>query len=159
MNVADEIYQELILHHSRRPRHFGPLPDATHAAAGDNPICGDHYEVRLRVDEAGIIRDGAFEGNGCAISKASASLMLDAVIGLSREEFEEQFHAFHELVRGEPSPEAAAKLGKLAAFSGVWKYPSRVKCAILCWHAVHSALAGQDRASSEEESAPNSDIL
>lgn len=156
MSVTTDIYQELILHHSRRPRHYGPLPDATHAAAGDNPLCGDRYDVRLQMDEAGRIRDAAFEGSGCAISKASASLMLDAVIGLTRDEFEEQFRAFHALVRGEPlTPAATAKLGKLAAFSGVWKYPSRVKCAILCWHAVHSALAGHDRASTEEESAPD----
>jgi nitrogen fixation NifU-like protein len=155
VSVTDEIYQELILHHSRRPRHYGPLPDATHAAAGDNPLCGDRYEVRLRVDEAGIIRDAAFEGSGCAISKAAASLMLDAVIGLSRDEFENQFRLFHALVSGEaPSPEAAKKLGKLAAFSGIWKYPSRVKCAILCWHAVHSALIGQNRASTEGSSSP-----
>jgi nitrogen fixation NifU-like protein len=157
VSVTDEIYQDLILHHSRRPRHYGPLPDATHAAAGDNPLCGDRYEVRLRLDEKSIIRDAAFEGSGCAISKASASLMLDTVIGLSRDEFEELFRTFHALVSGEtPSPEAVAQLGKLAALSGIWKYPARVKCAILCWHAVHSALAGQAHASSEEEFASNS---
>ena len=145
MSVSSEVYQDLILHHSRTPRHFGPLPDATHAATGDNPLCGDRYEVRLRVDEAGVIRAAAFEGVGCAISKASASLMLEAAIGLTRSEFEELFHVFHAVVRGEPqTPETPAKLGKLAAFSGVWKYPSRVKCAILCWHAVHRALAGTE---------------
>ena len=154
MSVSSEVYQDLILHHSRAPRHFGPLPDATHAATGDNPLCGDRYEIRLRVDDAGVIRAAAFEGVGCAISKASASLMLEAAIGLSRTEFEELFHVFHAAVRGEPpAPEAAAKLGKLAAFSGVWKYPSRVKCAILCWHAVQHALAGTAGAGAEAESS------
>ena len=154
MSVTEDIYQDLILHHSRTPRHFGPLPDATHAAVGDNPLCGDHYEVRLRVDEAGVIRAAAFEGAGCAISKASASLMLDAAIGLTRSEFEELFQTFHAVVRGEPSAaEAPAKLGKLAAFSGVWKYPARVKCAILCWHAVQHALAGTDGVGPEAESS------
>ena len=154
MSVSSEVYQDLILHHSRAPRHFGPLPDATHAATADNPLCGDRYEIRLRVDEAGVIRAAAFEGVGCAISKASASLMLEAAIGLSRTEFEELFHVFHAAVRGEPpAPEAAAKLGKLAAFSGVWTYPSRVKCAILCWHAVQHALAGTDGAGAEAESS------
>lgn len=154
MSVASEVYQELILFHSRSPRHFGPLPAATHAATGDNPLCGDRYEVRLQMDAAGVIRAAAFEGDGCAISKASASLMLEAAIGLNRSEFEELFRAFHAVVRGEtPAPDAAAKLGKLAAFSGVWKYPSRVKCAILCWHAVHRALAGTDGAGPEAVSA------
>lgn len=154
MSVASEVYQELILFHSRSPRHFGPLPAATHAATGDNPLCGDRYEVRLQVDEAGVIRAAAFEGDGCAISKASASLMLEAAIGLDRSGFEELFRAFHAVVRGEaPAPDDAEKLGKLAAFSGVWKYPSRVKCAILCWHAVHRALAGTEDAGPEVESS------
>ncbi len=156
MSVSSDIYQELILHHSRKPRHFGRLSAATHAANGDNPLCGDQYAVQLQVDEAGFIREAAFEGEGCAISKASASLMLDAVIGLSRSEFEDLFQTFHALVRGEPlDPEVQQTLGKLAAFSGVWKYPSRIKCAILCWHAVRSALEGKDHASTESESPSN----
>jgi nitrogen fixation protein NifU and related proteins len=158
VSVSREVYQELILQHSRHPRHHGALPEATHAATGDNPLCGDRYEVRLRVDESGVIRDAAFEGAGCAISKASASLMLDAVIGLSREEFERLFQDFHLVVRGDPqAPEAQARLGKLAVFANIWKYPSRVKCAILCWHAVRSALAGKGEARTEERPAAGMD--
>ena len=145
MSVSSEIYQELILQHSRTPRHFGPLSGATHEALGDNPLCGDRYQVRLQVDADGVIRAAAFEGAGCAISKASASLMLDAVIGRTRADFENLFRDFHAVVRGEAqAPEALARLGKLAAFAGVWKYPARVKCAILCWHAVRTALAGTE---------------
>jgi nitrogen fixation protein NifU and related proteins len=141
VSVSEDIYRELILQHSRHPRHFGDLADATHAADADNPLCGDSYQVRLKVDAGGVIREAAFAGVGCAISKASASLMLDAVIGRTREEFESLFQDFHAVVRGEaPAPEALARLGKLAAFSGIWKYPARVKCAILCWHGVRKAL-------------------
>ncbi len=141
MSVSEDIYRELILQHSRHPRHFGDLADATHAAVADNPLCGDSYQVRLKVDAGGVIREAAFEGSGCAISKASASLMLDAVIGRTREEFESLFQDFHAVVRGEAqAPDAVARLGKLAAFAGIWKYPARVKCAILCWHGVRKAL-------------------
>ena len=101
MSVSEDIYRELILQHSRHPRHFGALADATHAADADNPLCGDSYQVRLKVDTGGVIREAAFEGIGCAISKASASLMLDAVIGRTREEFESLFQDFHAVVRGE----------------------------------------------------------
>ena len=150
MSDAADLYQELILQHSRTPRHFGPLPQATHTAAGDNPLCGDRYQIRVQVDENGIIRDGAFEGVGCAISKASGSLLLDAVIGHSRDEFERLFQDFHAVVRGdEQSPAAIARLGKLAAFAGIWKYPARVKCAIRCWHALRGALAGEHSATTE----------
>jgi len=156
MSASTDLYQELILHHSRKPRHYGELARPTHAATGDNPLCGDRYDVQLEVDAAGIIRDAAFEGAGCAISKSSASLMLDAIVGLSREEFEALYETFHAVVLGElKGEEAEAKLGKLAAFAGIWKYPSRVKCAILCWHAVHSALKGQRRASTENGDTPS----
>lgn len=145
MSVSEDVYRELILQHSRTPRHFGGLPGATHAAAADNPLCGDSYYVRLKLDADGIIRAAAFEGQGCAISKASASLMLEAVIGRTRREFEELFRVFHGVVRGEDqSPAGRERLGKLAAFAGIWKYPARVKCAILCWHAVRTALAGAE---------------
>jgi nitrogen fixation NifU-like protein len=152
MSISEDVYQELILQHSRKPRHFGPLAGATHAAAGDNPLCGDRYQVRIQLDADGVIRAAAFEGVGCAISKASASLMLDAVVGRSRQEFEELFRDFHAVVRGGPEAQAAqARVGKLAAFASIWKYPSRVKCAILCWHAVRSALAGEPHTSTEED--------
>lgn len=158
MSASSELYQELILHHSRKPRHFGCLGHATHAATGDNPLCGDRYDVQLDLDAHDVIRDAAFEGSGCAISKASASLMLDAIIGLSRTEFESLFHTFQAVIRGElPEAEAEASLGKLAAFSGIWKYPARVKCAILCWHAVRSALEGRQRTTTEGGAATNGD--
>lgn len=157
MSATTDIYQELILQHSRHPRHFGGLSGATHEAVGDNPLCGDSYHVRLKVDADGIIREAAFEGVGCAISKASASLMLDALIGRTRADFENLFRDFHEVVRGGPeAPAAQTRLGKLAAFAGVWKYPARVKCAILCWHAVRTALAGAERAGETAGAAPPS---
>lgn len=140
MNSATDLYQEIILSHSRHPHHFGRLENPTHQMKADNPLCGDRYEVFLQVDDDGIIRDIAFEGAGCAISKASASLMTDAAMGKSIQDFERLFTRFHDLVCGTlatPSPES---MGKLAAFSGVWKFPARVKCAILCWHAVKTAI-------------------
>lgn len=156
MSVSEDIYRELILQHSRHPRHFGALADATHAADANNPLCGDSYQVRLKVDTGGVIREAAFEGIGCAISKASASLMLDAVIGRTREEFESLFQDFHAVVRGEAqAPEAMARLGKLAAFAGIWKYPARVKCAILCWHGVRLAL-GETGGSPDDPDPRNS---
>jgi nitrogen fixation NifU-like protein len=142
MTSATDLYQEIILNHSRHPRHFGRLENATHHIKADNPLCGDSYEVFLRVDEGGIIRDATFEGAGCAISKASASLMTDAVIGHSIQDFETLFARFHDLVRGTGTAPAPDSMGKLAAFSGIWKFPARVKCAILCWHAARTALAG-----------------
>lgn len=143
MTSATDLYQEIILNHSRRPRHFGHLENATHRVKADNPLCGDSYEVSLRVDSDGIIRDAAFEGAGCAISKASASLMTDAVIGHSIQDFEALFTRFHDLVRGVDTAPDPASMGKLAAFSGIWKFPARVKCAILCWHAVKTAIKGE----------------
>ena len=145
-----DLYQEVIFDHNRNPRNFGELADATHHADGHNPLCGDQLTVYVQLKD-GVVEKAMFVGHGCAISKASASLMLDAVIGRSRADFEHLFRDFHEVVRGGPEAQAAqARLGKLAAFSGIWKYPSRVKCAILCWHAVRSALAGEARASTEE---------
>jgi len=145
MTTATDLYQEIILNHSRHPRHFGHLENATHRVKADNPLCGDSYEVALRVDEGGVIRDAAFEGAGCAISKASASLMTDAVIGHSIQEFDVLFTRFHDLVRGTANAPEPASMGKFAAFSGIWKFPARVKCAILCWHAVKTAIKGESR--------------
>lgn len=140
MTSATDLYQEIILSHSRHPHHFGHLENATHRMKADNPLCGDSYEVFLRVDSEDIIQDAAFIGAGCAISRASASLMTNAVIGHSIQDFSSLFTRFHDLVRGtnnSPSPES---MGKLAAFSGIWKFPARVKCAILCWHAVNNIV-------------------
>jgi nitrogen fixation NifU-like protein len=142
MSDLRDLYQEVILDHNRRPRNFGPLPGATRRAEGHNPLCGDRVTVFLDLAE-GRIRDVAFQGSGCAISTASASLMTDALKGLTVEEARGLFHGFHELVTrggGEGSPD----LGKLAVFTGVREYPMRVKCATLAWHALIAALDGQD---------------
>lgn len=141
MTQAADLYQDIILHYSRSPRHFGTLQEYSHHIKADNPLCGDSYELFLQVDDDGIIRNASFQGAGCAISKASTSLMLDAVIGKSISEAENLFVRFHRLVKEPGSPESQDQnMGKLAAFSGVWKFPSRVKCAILSWHAMHEVL-------------------
>ena len=148
MSSVTDLYQEMILDHSRSPRHFGRPARHTHEAEGLNPLCGDHYHVFLDVDEGGTIRDVAFEGSGCAISKASASLMSEALSGRTREEAESLFEQFVSLAKGDAGA-AERPLGKLKVFEGVWKFPSRVKCAVLCWHAVHSALQDQAVVSTE----------
>ncbi|HSS50575.1 MAG TPA: SUF system NifU family Fe-S cluster assembly protein [Thermoanaerobaculia bacterium] len=138
MNDLRELYQDIILDHNRHPRNFGPLPAANHHAEGNNPLCGDQVSVRLDVED-GRIRDVAFQGVGCAISMASASLMTTAIKGQTLEEARRLFHAFHDLLTtgaGESSPE----LGKLAAFTGVREFPMRVKCATLPWHTLLAAL-------------------
>jgi len=139
MSSATDLYQEIILHHSRQPRHYGPLPGATHSYKADNPLCGDSYTIHLQV-AGDTIRQASFEGAGCAISKASASLMTERITGRPLAEFEEQFEQFHALVLGGPDAPPAETMGKLAAFSGIWKFPARVKCAMLAWHGVKSAL-------------------
>lgn len=139
MSSATDLYQEIILHHSRQPRHYGPLPAATHIYKADNPLCGDSYTIYLQVED-GTIQQATFEGAGCAISKASASLMTDTVIGKTLSEFEAQFARFHALVLGGPEAPKPEEMGKLAAFSGIWKFPARVKCAMLAWHGVKNAL-------------------
>jgi nitrogen fixation NifU-like protein len=137
-----DLYQEVILDHNRRPRNFGPLPTANRRAEGHNPLCGDRVTVYLDLED-GRLRDVAFQGSGCAISTASASLMTEALKGLTLEEARGLFKGFHDLVTlgaAEGSPE----LGKLAVFTGVREYPMRVKCATLAWHALMAALDAQD---------------
>jgi nitrogen fixation NifU-like protein len=142
MSELRDLYQEIILDHNRRPRNFGPLPGATRQAEGHNPLCGDRVTVWLDLED-GRIRDLSFEGAGCAISTASASLMTEALKGLGVEEARGLFHGFHELVtHGEEA--GGPDLGKLAVFSGVREYPMRVKCATLAWHALIAALDGKD---------------
>lgn len=141
MTQAADLYQDIILHHSRSPRHFGSLEHCTHHIKADNPLCGDAYDLFLQVNEEGTIVDATFQGAGCAISKASTSLMLEAIIGKPITEAEDLFVRFQRLVKEPGSPESQdERMGKLAAFSGVWKFPSRVKCAILSWHAMHEVL-------------------
>lgn len=149
--ATDELYQQVILDHNRTPRNMRAMPNATHQAQGLNPLCGDEYRVYLAVDAVGVIRDVSYEGHGCAISKASASMMSLAMVGKTVEEARRYFEAFHALVVGKAERAAAAcDLGKLKVFSGVWRYPARVKCAALCWHALNSALEGQATASTED---------
>lgn len=137
-----DLYRELILDHAKRPRHFGTLEGATHTAQGINPLCGDKLNMYFTLDEEGRIADARFEGSGCAISVASASLLMETVIGLDVERALEYFAAMVERLTdgGEADAESDIDLGKLRALEGVRDYPSRVKCATLAWHALNSAL-------------------
>jgi nitrogen fixation NifU-like protein len=133
-----DLYQELILDHSKHPRNFGPLEGASATAEGYNPLCGDKITLQLRLENESI-RDAGFQGSGCAISTASASLMTEKLKGRTREDAERLFQSFHDLLTGKDSP-ASAELGKLAVFSGVREFPMRVKCATLAWHTLRAAL-------------------
>lgn len=138
------LYQEVIFDHNRNPRNFGTLAEATHRAEGFNPLCGDRLTVYLNVDpEQERIREVAFDGTGCAISVASASLMTEALKGKTLAEAEALFQGFHGLIMDQP-PAAAPDLGKLHVLEGVKAFPARVKCATLSWHTLHAALAGKD---------------
>ena len=145
-----DLYQEIILDHSRHPRHFGALADANHVAEGHNPLCGDKVKIYLSVDEKDRIQDISFEGRGCAISVASASLMTDMLKGRTIEQAEELMGGFLLLVKGED----AQALGEddreqLEVMAGVSAFPMRVKCATLAWHAMKSALDGKGKARTE----------
>jgi nitrogen fixation NifU-like protein len=147
-----ELYQEVIVDHSRRPRNHRPIADATHRGEGYNPLCGDRATIFLTVQD-GVIKDAAFEGSGCSISTASASMMTEALKGRTVDEAEALFQRFHGMVTG-PSDEAGqhgslAELGKLAVFSGVCEFPARVKCASLPWHTFEAALRGGGTAQTE----------
>lgn len=140
MSDLRDLYQEVIFDHNRHPRNFHKLEDANRVAEGFNPLCGDRLTVYLKV-ENGIIRDVSFEGKGCAISTASASLMTENLKGKTEAEAEKLFEAFHATVTGKGT--STAPLGKLSVLTGVREYPARVKCATLAWHTVHAALANQ----------------
>ncbi len=147
MSDLRELYQEVILEHSKHPRNFRALQTASHRAEGFNPLCGDRYTVYVDVQD-GSIRDISFEGTGCAISKASASMMTQSLKGKSPSEAEALFGRFHELVTGHSG--SLDGLGKLAVFAGVSEFPIRVKCATLAWHALRAALKGEQEAVSTE---------
>lgn len=132
-----ELYQEMIIDHGKQPRNFGALPAATHSKNGQNPLCGDKLTVYL-LERDGVVEDVRFEGTGCAISVASASLMTDAVKGKSVEDVNALFQQFHQLLT--EGKTADDSLGKLAVFSGVAEFPVRVKCATLAWHTMKAAL-------------------
>ena len=139
-----ELYQSVILDHNKEPRNFREPEGANRTAEGYNPLCGDRLTVYLKLDDD-VVSDVGFEGSGCAISKASASLMTQSVKGKTIAEVERLFESFHELVTGAPHSECDTEdLGKLAVFSGVREFPVRVKCATLAWHTLKSALDGAD---------------
>ena len=138
MDLQD-LYKDIIVDHNRSPRHFGKLEEPTHRAEGFNPLCGDRLTLYLRVID-GVIEDIAFEGSGCAISVASASLLTEALLGKTPAEADALFAKMRMLFTGEKVPDDLTELGKLAALAGVRAYPSRVKCANLSWHALHKAL-------------------
>jgi nitrogen fixation NifU-like protein len=145
MSELNDLYQQVILDHNRRPRNFRKIEPASRTAEGFNPLCGDHLTLYMQMD-GDIITDISFEGSGCAISKAAASMMTDAVKGKSKGEAEELFHKVHRMLTGEPGdPIDADELGKLAVFAGVCEFPARVKCASLAWHTMHTALAGDNQ--------------
>ena len=149
MSDLRELYQQVILDHNKNPRNFHDMPDATNRVDGYNPLCGDHYTIFLKTD-GDTIQDVSFTGSGCAISKASASVMSSTIKGKSKEEADRLFDTFHALVTGDQSGLSAADLGRLAAFSGVSEFPARVKCATLAWHTLRSALEGNDEKVSTE---------
>src|ERR671916_2443912 len=149
MSELSELYQQVILDHNKKPRNFRRLADATQTADGYNPLCGDQLTVDLRVAEDRI-DEVTFEGSGCAISKASASMMTQAVKGKSKEQAEHLFQEFHSMVTGELNEETEENsLGNLKIFAGVRDFPVRVKCATLAWHTLHPALNKQDQVSTE----------
>lgn len=148
MADLDDLYQQVILDHNKSPRNFRVMGDANRRAEGYNPLCGDHVTVFLRLED-GLIRDISFQGTGCAISKASASIMTAELKGKREDEARRLFEAVHKMLTGE-RPEETDKLGKLEILSGVCKFPARVKCASLAWHTVHSALAGDTRPATTE---------
>jgi nitrogen fixation NifU-like protein len=142
MSELRELYQQVILDHNRKPRNFGVLAHPTRSAEGHNPLCGDNVLVQLEIADD-VIREVAFQGSGCAISKAAASMMTAALKGKTLGEAEETFRRFQRMVTGDDAGAGTAGLGKLAVFAGVREFPSRIKCATLPWHTLHAALAGE----------------
>ena len=154
MSDFSDLYQDLILDHQKNPRNFGDIPGANHHADGFNPLCGDKIALDLKVNGQGVIEDVKFKGSGCAISKASASLMTVALKGKKADEAEKMFHQFHDMVMGKEGAKTT-ELGKLKVFAGVRDYPARVKCASLAWHTMEAALHDQkDVVSTDDGVAP-----
>ena len=150
MADLDDLYQEVILDHNKSPRNFRTMAEANRKAEGYNPLCGDHVTVYLRLED-GLIKDISFQGSGCAISKASASMMTAELKGKSETHALELFDNVHKMLTGETTiAGGAGQVGKLAILSGVSKFPARVKCASLAWHTVNAALAGDDRPATTE---------
>ena len=137
----NDLYQQVILDHCKKPRNFHELPQPNRTAQGHNPLCGDNLKLFLALD-GDVIKDASFVGSGCCISKASASLLTDAVKGKTKAEVQAMFDQVHEMIM---TGKIAGDVGKLAVFAGVYRYPARVKCAILSWHALIAALKGEDQ--------------
>jgi nitrogen fixation NifU-like protein len=149
MSELSELYQQVILDHNKKPRNFRKLETANHTAEGYNPLCGDQLTIYMNLEDDRVT-DVGFEGSGCAISKASASMMTQAVKGKSKEQAEALFNEFHSMVTGELDEENEENtLGNLKIFAGVREFPVRVKCATLPWHTMHAALNKEDQASTE----------
>jgi len=150
MGDLRDLYQEVILEHSKAPRNYRELQNPDRKAEGFNPLCGDHFTVYLQM-QGETIQDVVFQGSGCAISKASASMMTQALKGKTRQDADELFERFHNVVTGHAAANGSdAELGKLTVFSGVSEFPTRVKCATLAWHTLQAALAGKQAAVSTE---------
>ena len=143
-----ELYQEIILDHNKRPRNRGRVAAANREAEGHNPLCGDQVKLTM-VTENGLVKDIAFEGQGCAISTASASLMTEAVKGKTIEEAEAIFREFQSMVTETGEASDHSSLGELEVFQGVREHPVRIKCATLAWHTLHAALVGEEKVSTE----------
>lgn len=148
MNHQANLYQQMILDHNRKPKNFGKMPCYSHKSEGFNPLCGDHLWVYLKVNDEKIIEDITFEGSGCAISKASASLMTTTLKEKPLAEADKLFIEFQKLLKGNKDHNQET-LGKLTIFSGIWQYSSRIKCAALAWHAMSSALKSKPSVSTE----------
>jgi nitrogen fixation NifU-like protein len=149
MSELNDLYQEVILDHNKNPRNFREIEHPTQTADGHNPLCGDALKVYLEMDDEKV-KDVAFLGSGCAISKASASMMTQTVKGKTRQEAERLFDEFHRMVTGDLDVEADENaLGRLKIFAGVLEFPARVKCASLSWHTLHAALHGENEVSTE----------
>ena len=150
MSELQELYQEVVLDHTRRPRNFGKLEGANRSGRGYNPFCGDNITLYLKVED-GVVTGVGFQGSGCAISTSSASMMTEAIKGKATSEAEKLFHAFHQMVTREPGTEVEADgLGDLEILSGVSQFPTRVKCASLAWHTLLAALKGREESVTTE---------
>ena len=150
MSYSEELYQQVILEHNKKPRNFREMEDSTHNCHGYNPLCGDDYEIYLKVGEGNVVLDASFTGSGCAISKASASLMTTFLKDKTVDELRTAFEEFHKMVLGEFDPEKEEHhLGKLKLFMGVREFPSRIKCASLSWHTMVGALDKNETVSTE----------
>ncbi|MFQ5483083.1 MAG: Fe-S cluster assembly sulfur transfer protein SufU [Nitrospinaceae bacterium] len=150
MSYTEELYQQVILDHNKKPRNFREIQDSTHSCHGFNPLCGDDYTVYLKVNPDGVIEDISFMGSGCAISKSSSSMMTAYLKGKTVDEAKVVFNEFHKMVTGDFDPESQENhLGKLKLFTGVREFPSRVKCASLSWHSLIGALDDNSQVTTE----------